>query len=406
MREETLLTPHSIANQTSYLDWDTQPSSFKSYPHFCYRIKLSDFPSLQWLEQTRCITDERLVAQKPYRRLNVPSAGNLHPIEIYVQLRNISGVLSGIYHMDIQNNELVMITEIAGEGIEPFLGLEHRFSGALLMISLIPFRSSWKYGLRAWRYLYLDLGHQIGTLCLSVEHFGLTLTKMSPIEGLNTIMGMGEDEVIAAVYGVGESSSRSVKPLCKPLMKVQPTDYSDTDDSLRKGMNSIYTDIPAINKYDFFLKYNSTRRSAREFDSARMSDEVILKLLEKRDPLGLEIVAIVLQAQSMHLGVYRNGKCAVKGNFVSESVRLLLNQRFISGANMVLLIYAESFCASSHIEAGIYAQNLYMACEDHNIGCSGIGAFYDEEGSHWSTNPLIYAVVVGGKNDYRYSKRD
>lgn len=399
MREETLLTPQRIAAKTTFLDWDTQPSLFKHYPHFCYRIKLSDFPSLQWLEHTRCITDERSVGQKPYYRLNVPSAGNLHPIEIYVQLRNIAGVLSGIYHLDILKGELVMITEIAGEGIEPFLGLEHRFNGALLMMSLVPFRSSWKYGLRAWRYLYLDLGHQIGTLGASVEHFGLTLTKMSPLEGLNTVMGMGNDEVIGAVYGIGESSSRSVKPLHKPLMSVQPTDYTEHNKKLYTSIESlsIYTNLPVFTHYEDFLKLNTARRSAREFNASMMRDEVIVELLNQPSPAGLEIVAIVLQAQSMHLGVYRSGECAVKGNFVSECVRLLLDQRFIAGANMVLLIYSENFCASSHIEAGVYAQNLYMACEHYNIGCSGIGAFYDEEGSDYSSNPLIYAVAIGGK---------
>ncbi|MDD2267300.1 nitroreductase family protein, partial [Sulfuricurvum sp.] len=76
---------------------------------------------------------------------------------------------------------------------------------------------------------------------------------------------------------------------------------------------------------------------------------------------------------------------------------LLLEQRFIAGANMVVLIYAENFCASSHIEAGIYAQELYMACEYHEVGCSGIGAFYDDEASRWSDNALLYAVAIGGK---------
>jgi SagB-type dehydrogenase family enzyme len=399
VREETLLTPQSISAKTTFLDWDTQPSLFKHYPHFCYRIKLSDFPSLQWLEHARCITDERSVGQKPYYRFNVPSAGNLHPIEIYVQLRNIVGALSGIYHLDSLNGELVMITEIAGEGIEPFLGLEHRFNGALLMMSLVPFRSSWKYGLRAWRYLYLDLGHQISALGASVKHFGLTLTKMSPLEGLNTVMGMGNDEVIAAVYGIGESSLRSVKPLHKPLMCVQPTDYTERNKKLYSSIESvsIYTDLPIFTQYEDFLKLNATRRSAREFDASLMCDDVIKKLLNQIPLAGIESVAIVLQAQSMHLGVYRSGECAVKGNFVSQSVRLLLDQRFIAGANMVLLIYSENFCATSHIEAGMYAQNLYMVCENHHIGCSGIGAFYDEEGSYWSTNPLIYAVAVGGK---------
>lgn len=400
MRELTLLTAQRVAKKQSFLDWDTQPSMFKHYPHFCYRLKLSDIPSLQWLEQTRCITDKRFIAQKTYYRLNVPSAGNLHPLEIYVQLRNIAGVLSGVYHLDVHNSELVMIVEIAQEGIEPFLGLEHRFNGALIMISVVPFRSSWKYGLRAWRYLYLDLGHQIGSLGASAEHFGLTLTKMSPYEGLNRIMGMGKDEVIAAVYGIGEVTSRRVTTLREALMRVAPTDYSLIDDTFYTAIafEPIMSKIPKAAFFaESFLDINATRRSARDFYAPAMSDEVITALLQVTAPSNLEIVAILLQARSMQSGVYRNKKCSVSGNFVAECVHLLLDQCFIAGANMVLLIYAEDFSASAHVDAGIYAQELYRTCEYYGVGCSGIGAFYDDEASLWSQRPLLYAVAVGGK---------
>lgn len=399
MREETLLTPESVASRTTYLDWDSQPSFFKHYPHFCHRLKLTDYPSLQWLEHTRFISDSTSVAQKPYYRLNVPSAGNLHPIEIYVQLRNIEGILSGIYHLDVLKRELVMIIEIAGEGIEPYMGLEHRFNGALVMISLVPFRSYWKYGLRGWRYLYLDLGHQIGVLSSSVHHFGYKLTKMSPQNTLNTMMGFGEDEVVGAVYGIGEISERKVKALSKPLMRVSPTDYSLAECSFYNFIQTepIYIHIPESQRYEPFLQINSHRRSARAFDPSTMSDEAIKTVLNVNTPSTLDTIGVVLQAQSMQHGVYKNNICVKSGNFHAECVHLLLNQRFIARANMVVLIYAEEFSASRHVEAGIYAQDLYMACEVQNVGCSGIGAFYDKEAALWSAHPLLYAVAIGGK---------
>ncbi len=399
VREQTLLSREWVAAKQTFLDWDSQPSLFKHYPNFCYRVRLGDYPSLAWLRETRCITDEHTVAQKPYRRLNIPSAGNLHPIEIYLQIRNIPGLLSGIYHLDVLRDELVMIQEIAGEGIEPYVGMEKRFSGVIVMIALVPFRSSWKYGLRAWRYLYLDLGHQINALCASIRHFGLNYTKLSVSGNLNTIMGLGDDEVIGAVYGVGEVGERSVKAMKNPLMRVQPTDYSEMLEDLTENLrqNTIYTEIPSTIIYDNFITINHTRRSAREFAPNMMSDEVIRALMSICSPDSLEITTFVFQAHSMHSALYRNGKCAVSGNFNSEIVHLLLDQRFISGSNMVVLIFAENFCAQSHIEAGIYAQELYMACEHHNLGCSGIGAFYDDEALRWSTRALLYAVAIGGK---------
>jgi SagB-type dehydrogenase family enzyme len=402
VRDQTLLTPERVAQKTTFLEWDSQPSLFKRYPHFCYRISLDDHPSLQWLMETRTITDEQMIAQKPYYRLNVPSAGNLHPIEIYIQIRNVTGLLSGIYHLQPLTQELVLITEIGAAGIEPYLGLDYRFSGFLVMLSIVPFRSSWKYGLRAWRYLYLDLGHQLCALSTSVRHFGLNLTKMSEYDThtLNHIMGMGEDEWITAVYGVGEASTRLAKRLEEPLMSVQPTDYTLKNIILLNNIKiePLYCDIPDTSRFDDFIPINHTRRSARGFDAHAMSDTVILELMGVKAHASLEIVTIVLQAHSMHCGVYRNGNCIQEGDFVFEVVHLLLEQRFIAGANMVLLIYAENFSAHSHTQAGIYAQELYLACEHLGIGCSGIGAFYDNEAIHWSDNPLLYAVAIGGKS--------
>lgn len=402
VREQTLLTPESVAQKTTFLDWDSQPSLFKHYPHFCYRVSLRDHSSLQWLMETRTITSEQIVAHKPYYRLNVPSAGNLHPLEIYVQIRNIAGLLSGIYHLDVLTQELVLITEIGAAGIEPYLGLDHRFSGCLVMLSIVPFRSSWKYGLRAWRYLYLDLGHQIGTLSSSVRHFGHKLTKMftQDTDALNRVMGIGEDERIVAVYGVGERSTRLVKRLEEPLMSVQPTDYTIRDALLLYNIKEValYCEIPNSTHWDDFVALNSARRSARGFYADAMSDTEILELMGVKAPASLEIVSILLQAHTMHSGVYRNGECTVSGNFNSEIVHLLLDQRFIAGANMVLLIYSENFSAPSHIEAGMYAQELYLACEHLGVGCSGIGAFYDNEAVLWSDNPLLYAVAIGGKS--------
>lgn len=408
MRELTLLTPERIAAKQSFLDWDTQPEIFKHYPYFCYRVSLGDVPSLEWLRETRKITDQQTVANKLYRRLNIPSAGNLHPIEIYVQIRNLAGLLSGIYHLDVLTDELVLTAEIAGEGVEPNLGINTRFNGAIVMFALVPFRSSWKYGLRAWRYLYLDLGHQIGALAASVQHFGLFMTKMYAEKTLNQIMGMGNDEVIAAVYGIGESSSRPVKALSQPLMYVQPTDYTLLDETLSSyiQIQPFYTEIPVTSVRENFIELNNTRRSAREFNAGMMDDASLRILMELSVPDALEAVFVVLQAHSMQHGVYRSGKCDISGNFLFEIIHLLLDQRFIAGSNMVVLIYAEHFTSASHIEAGMYAQELYTACEHHNLGCSGIGAFYDNEASRWSDKSLLYAVAIGGKYDYRCTKRD
>ncbi|HEX5670879.1 MAG TPA: hypothetical protein VFX66_05020, partial [Sulfuricurvum sp.] len=109
MREDTLLTPLKVAQKTTFIEWDSQPSLFKHYPNFCYRLSLHNVPTLTWIAHLRCVTALRAVAQKPYYQLNVPSAGNLQPLEIYIQVRNVEGVLCGIYHLDVLSEQLVLI---------------------------------------------------------------------------------------------------------------------------------------------------------------------------------------------------------------------------------------------------------------------------------------------------------
>lgn len=401
VREQTLLTPQGVANPTRFLDWDSQPSLFKHYPHFCDRISLSHLSQLHWLKSLRSISEISSIAQNPYYRLNTPSAGNLHPIEIYLQIRNIDGIVSGIYHWDVLHEELVLIEEIASNGCETYLGLEGRFSGCLLFFTLVPFRSLWKYGLRSWRYLYLDLGHQLGVLHGIYHNEGMIPTKLSNIDktSLQTMLGLSEDEVIGAVYALGEMSERKIKPLVSPIMSVAPCDYMRRDERLTQALRE---DEPYQHFFPHYGKQwsetiNSTRRSARSFDPTLYNDEWCKSIFNVAVPKSLEIVHLVFRAHSMHLGVYKNGKCVEEGIFIPEIVHLLLDQRFLANASMVSLIFSDRFDSSTHIEAGIIAQEYYTLAQQMNAGCSGIGAFFDDLAKRWSKGSLHYAVAIGGK---------
>lgn len=401
VREKTLLTPQGVANPTRFLDWDSQPSLFKHYPHFCYRLSISNVPELQWLKSLRSITDVHTIAQKPYYRLNTPSAGNLHPIEIYLQIRNIQGVLNGIYHWDVFREELVLIEEIGSGGCEPYLGMDQRFSSCLLFFSLVPFRSFWKYGLRGWRYLYLDLGHQLGVLHGICHNEGITPTKLSAIDkqSLQRILGLGEDEVIGAIYALGDMSDRNVKALTTPLMSVAPCDYVRRDISMTQALreDELYREYFPQYGTHWNKSINTTRRSARQFDPSFYNDEWCEQIFNLPIPKSLEVIHIVFRAHSMQLGVYQEGKCIEEGSFIAEITYLLLNQSFLANGSMVSLIFSDRFDASTHIEAGIIAQEYYTLAEQMNAGCSGIGAFFDDLAKRWNKGSLHYAVVIGGK---------
>lgn len=399
VRERTNLSRETLARQGRFIDWDTQPAPFKSYPHFLSRYALDGYPQLDWLRHTRFITQKLQMGGEPYYRLNTPSAGNLHPIEMYVQLRNVSGLLSGIYHWDTLRQELVMIREIGKEGIEPLVGLESRFSGAIVILSIVPYRSYWKYGLRSWRYLYLDLGHQIAVLDASVRHFGLELSKLSVSEGLNESLGMYDEEQIAAVYGIGEAGVRPVFRLADTLMRVSPCDYTFDHEELLSEVNNVpvYTELPGGETFENFIDINMSRRSAREFEPKTCNDIHIQKMMEISYPGSIEPIFVVWRSDKMKHGMYRNGKCIQEGDYQEAITKLLLDQHFVAYGDCAVLIVAENFDHVSHIEAGIYAHRLYLRSEEAGMGCSGIGAFFDEESKAFSEKALIYALAIGGK---------
>lgn len=401
MHEETFLIPDKTLPDMNYLDWDSQPALFKRYPEFCYRIAISDYPQLEWVGKIRCITDRHMRSHQPYIRLNVPSAGNLHPMEIYLQIRNVSGVLSGIYHLDVSCGELVLIDEIASVGLEPYVAIDTRFNGFLLFFTIVPFRSSWKYGLRSWRYCYLDLGHQIGALHGVLRHFGMTPTKLAhaDAEKLNSLLGMGEDEFVAAAYALGEATNRSVQPLSVPLMHVQPCDYTRKNNSLADAFRGegVYTSIHTHIGEMWDSAFNTFRRSARSFSPSAVND-TMLETIMQFEPAGpLHLFHIVLQSPSIPGGVYHRGVCVDEGDFMAQLMHLLVDQRFIAGASMVSLFFADEFSAQAHINAGISAHEIYLIAEKMGGGCSGVGAFYDKEAIGWFKMPLLYAVATGGK---------
>ena len=133
----TKLTPQYVAKKSGFLDWNTQPSRFKRYPHFCFRYDRKALGEHAWLLDLRRITNvQNIGGGRVYERLNVPSAGNLHPLELYVQIRKVSGMISGIYHIDVEQDALVLIREIERDGLELHVGLTSRFMGKV--ISLPP----------------------------------------------------------------------------------------------------------------------------------------------------------------------------------------------------------------------------------------------------------------------------
>lgn len=381
--EATRLDPTDVSANSSFIDWAAQPSPFKHYPDFLPCIAPDTIPLLDAVRRARTITDTQDFDSTPYHRLSTPSAGNLHPLELYVQVRGVANVPSGIYHLDARRDLLVQLCEV-GAGLERFAGLEHRFQGVLIFISLVPYRSEWKYGHRAWRYCWMDAGHQIGTLQASFAAVGETLSSLSIADpkGLETFMGFDGQEFAAAMLSCGMATDKTVRKPTAPLMRVMPTDYCQSDGTvpswLEKRSETLRLEAPQLFP-PVPVPLQLARRSARAFCAQTLGKsniEYILHILEQMRT-GINAYAVILNDEAQQ-GVWRGDVRLNDDDLRMDVVALLVGQRFIADASLVMVLTSPQYDAVLQTEAALFAHMLSLEVAQRGIGYTGIGAFYDE----------------------------
>ena len=382
------------------------PCIFKHYPASLFFYPLSTTPELRLLYLARCVTSEHTVAGRPYKRLSTPSAGNLHPLEIYVQIRGVKGILSGIYHLDSDKDALVLIRDIEADGIETSLWLKNRFKGMIIMVSSVPFRSIWKYQERAIRYCYLDLGHQLAALEAAAVNEKQKLTFLSDFDTVRLSRDMGFDEqehVLAAVL-CGETSLKESRELDSPVMRVQPTDYYEHHAIQEKvfSQHQFFTG-PRIQAELQMSKGRHerilSRRSAREFRLENIKQESLEHIMHMLTQLPQTISThmVLMRAETHEPGLYRGSGLIREGMFVNEIVDLLVHQPFIFNASLVLVFSSPNYNAKLLTQISYFTHILNLCLLDMDLGMSGVGAFYDKDLQDFlqTEEKILYTAVLG-----------
>jgi SagB-type dehydrogenase family enzyme len=92
------------------------------------------------------------------------SAGNRHPIEVYLCARGIAGLPDAVWHYDPRRHALTRI------GPAP-LG-----EACALVLGGVPWRTCWKYAERGYRHLWWDCGTLVAHALAAGREHGLDLT--------------------------------------------------------------------------------------------------------------------------------------------------------------------------------------------------------------------------------------
>jgi SagB-type dehydrogenase family enzyme len=190
-----------MAPSLGYMDWANQPEPFRSYRD-CETISLpllAHDPDLAYhalfspptmsptplskaslgavLELSLGLSAWKASGSNRWALRMVPSSGNLHPTEAYVIVNSgehgtgIDTIPPGIYHYNPLHHRLErrlrIGSELQGAFAEAFLS-----PGIWVAFTSIFWREAWKYGLRAYRYCQLDMGHALAGLSLAARFSG------------------------------------------------------------------------------------------------------------------------------------------------------------------------------------------------------------------------------------------
>lgn len=415
----------SIRTNPNRVDWNNPPNKFKNYSKDYKRVQLlSENPNYNFLYLLAGISAKKTYPNAEYYLRVNPSAGALYPNEIYFQVRNTDGFEDGIYHLEVASSSAVLLKKLEDiEGIENLLCLDYSVDGFIFFISSLYFRSSWKYKNRAFRYCLLDAGHYIGSIEASAYLFDKNFEIVYDFskEKLNKFFSFDEKEFFTSIVICGNKKDTKKDPFLLDIPTLDGSSYekgaisffyaNEMLESAYKETLQIINKKPQENKAIFNFQKNRfqdtifQRRSIREFSNQSISKvqfESIFNILNQAITSdcdeNIDIFYTINRVEGLAIGLYKNGELIKNGDFCTKAGYLCLEQDLGKSSAVTFFLGSTSpNYQEVYQKAGIIGHRLYLASNYLGIGCSGIGAYYDDEVCEFigETSMILYALAIG-----------
>ena len=187
----------------------TQRTSVREYSRKA--LSLAELSYLLW-----CTQGIKLLYGQQLSLRTVPSAGARHAFETVLLINRVEGLEAGVYRY--------LAIEHALEVISTQPDLAGRFAAACYAQAMImhcavtflwvavPYRMTWRYGERGYRYLHLDAGHVCQNLYLASEAIdaGVCAVGAFDDDALNTLLGLdGSEAFVIYLAAVGKKTAGS-----------------------------------------------------------------------------------------------------------------------------------------------------------------------------------------------------
>ncbi len=407
----------SVMIDPNYVDASTQPSPFKFYPKFYRKFPIeADQTIHSFISLTSAITFKKLYKDGVYQLRVNPSAGALYPTEVYVQIRGIKGMIDGIYHLEVANNSLALIYELTDDGVESYIFPNQLVKGFIFLVSCVYFRSSWKYKNRSIRYCFLDSGHHLGAIEASAYLHDQDIKIIFDFDkrALNEDLGFENKEFVTACVISGELKEKSPKKLRLKVPFICGTDYFEANNFVEEG----YKDTIWPHSYKQKLEYPQfnfekarffqtvlQRRSARCFRKQSILEEDFLKIFtELTQPIPtesfeeIEIYSVVNRVEGMSQGLYKGTHFLKGGDFSEKAGYLCINQSIGRDSAVTIFLVSAYRNYQNAMQLAVFlGQRIYLASNYLGVGCSGIGAYYDDEVKEFleTDKDVLYAMALG-----------
>ncbi|WP_172331832.1 SagB/ThcOx family dehydrogenase [Mangrovicoccus sp. HB161399] len=418
------------------VDWDGQPAAVRRYPG-SYRLPLvaSRVPP----GPAGAMTLGRMLAlslgvtawkvegddARPVRA--VPSSGGLYPVEAHVIAGGVLGLTDGIWHYDPEAHGLELRAEAE---VSP---------GLWVALSSVMGREAWKYGIRAFRYTQLDLGHAIGALANGAAAMGWPVAMLPP-EGLGDLLQPGDGETPEILLSIGSSGAPAIRNarwqggaepvgagLCDPWPELREV-AAATAAPPGWGDPVPGAGVPRPKPQHLQARRSARRFTAKEPVPAGSLARILAALAPQNAPGGFWPFAPAVHAFAMIHKVegVAPGLCLLprgrgapdlpgtaepllpglvrlrEGDLRRDARRLSCGQGIAAEGALCLSLVAETAPIAAdpwryrqlHWEAGLLGQRLYHAATAEGLGASGIGCFLDGEAAAFlGLDPARHAVL-------------
>ena len=366
------------------LDPTNRPDPFKRYPG----LPISPVTDADYLYYTAGVTR---VSETSYFRAAM-SAGNLHPVELYV----VGSDLSVHHYAPLEHG---LTTLRAGRGGE---------SPAWVVLTGIPWRTAWKYGERGWRHLYWDSGAMAANL--------LAL-RPDAVVGLQF-----DDSAVAALLGIDNVSEF-------PLAVIRLGDGElETDvEPIHPAVAPISArpiEFPLITAVQHATEENRGRLPPSGVENRpNLSSQTIEELILRRGSTRLfrhETVPESALREPMRLAT--EGAPLIEHYVSPHSVEGVTNQPreiaqhltydqplggdsaytvfHAADLDTVLAEYGARGYRAAQFQAGFAAERLELAAFSIGLGATGLTFYDDEVQQVFSTSSACMLVTAVGVPDY------